>query len=185
MHILWRLWCSGMWCHESGSFFQNSGTHLSNHMTWHPLQMQSLYSPHWKLKTIYSKFYPYTTEWARSEFFIISIKLTNVMSSTNSVELSTTREVTRYAITWQFPSILRNPKVHYCVHKGSPLVPILGQSTNQEAPHYAAFSTPPSLHRSSIEKFSSACCSQTPSVYAPLFMSENKFHTHIEPQAKL
>jgi hypothetical protein len=36
-----------------------------------------------------------------------------------------------------------------------------------------------------IQRSFSTPCSQTPSVYVPPLMSENKFHIHTEPQATL
>jgi hypothetical protein len=39
------------------------------------------------------------------------------------------------------------------------------------------FSSPPSLHPASIQTFSLAPCSQTPSAYVPPLMSDIKFHT--------
>jgi len=56
--------------------------------------------------------------------------------------------------------------------------------TNYEAPHYVAFSSLAPLPPSSFMIFSSAPCSQAPSICAPLSVWETKFHTHAK-RAKL
>jgi hypothetical protein len=38
---------------------------------------------------------------------------------------STSSEATSYAAIQEFPIILWNPKVHYSIHKSTPLVPVL------------------------------------------------------------
>jgi hypothetical protein len=50
-------------------------------------------------------------------------------------------------------------------------------STNYEAPHCVNFSILTLLHPYYVQIFSSAPCSQTPSVYALPLMCETKFHT--------
>jgi hypothetical protein len=56
---------------------------------------------------------------------------------------------------------------------------------NYETPHYAVFpNLLSSLHLPSVQIFSSAPCSQTPSVCDLPLKLETKFHTHTERQAK-
>jgi hypothetical protein len=49
------------------------------------------------------------------------------------------------------------------------------KGTSYEYPHYAVFSTLPSLHPSLVQIYSLAPCSQTPSVYVAPLMSETMF----------
>jgi hypothetical protein len=53
--------------------------------------------------------------------------------------------------------------------------PYLAKSTNYKCPRHAVFNTLLSPHPSSVQIFSSAPWSQTPSVYIPSLMSETKF----------
>jgi hypothetical protein len=65
------------------------------------------------------------------------------------------------------------------------IIIILGKNSNYAAPRYAIFSTLPSLHPSLVQIFSSAPCSQMPSVYIPPLMSETMFHTHYRTAGKI
>jgi hypothetical protein len=60
----------------------------------------------------------------------------------------------------------------------------LAGSTIYEAPQYAVFSNLLSPQLSLVQIFSPAPCYQTTSVYISPAISETKFHTHTEPQAK-
>jgi hypothetical protein len=51
------------------------------------------------------------------------------------MELSTAREATSCAATWELHSILWNPKIHYRIHKSPPFDPILSQINPDNIPH--------------------------------------------------
>jgi hypothetical protein len=57
----------------------------------------------------------------------IRLKLLLILNVHSLTELSPSRKSVNFAATQELPSILRNPKIHYHVHKSPPLVSILSQ----------------------------------------------------------
>jgi hypothetical protein len=62
---------------------------------------------------------------------------------------------------------------------------IMGRSTSYEAPHYSVFSSLLSLNPFLVQIFSSASCSETPTVCVLPIMLETKYNIHTKQLAEL
>jgi hypothetical protein len=52
------------------------------------------------------------------------------------MELSPSGQVANHTATQELHKILRNPKIHYCVHKSPPLIPIQNQNNTVHITHH-------------------------------------------------
>jgi hypothetical protein len=69
----------------------------------------------------------------------VPVALAYIIQLTNSMELSSPWDVASCSATQEFPNILWNLNVQYCVHKSPPLFPVLKESVQRRGPlwHFA------------------------------------------------
>jgi hypothetical protein len=82
-------------------------------------------------------------------------------------------------------SLIRTTCPSYLTPLDLTILIIFDEEYKLKAPHYAVSSNLLTRHPSLVQIFSSASCSQAPSVHVPPLTSKTKFHNHAKPQAKL
>jgi hypothetical protein len=116
---------------KSNDFIQNL-THATSRLVPQPTTLPRALQPYRPTKLYFSSIWQsrcisVTAFWYVHETYLLT-------------ELSPSWEAANCAATQEFPSILRNPKVHHRVHKSTPLVPILSQIDPVHAiPSYLEF----------------------------------------------